>query len=76
MLGLCRREGSSPAVASRVYSLVVVVRERSLWWFLWLWSTGSRVCGLKQLQLVGSAVVSPGLESTGLVVVAHGIFLD
>ena len=75
-LGLCRCEGFSPAVAGGVCSLAVAVHELSLWWFLLLWSTGSRVCGLKELQLVSSVVATPGLKSTGLVVVAYGIFLD
>ena len=37
-----------------------------LWWLLLLWSTGSRTC-------VGSAAVTPRLQSTGSVVVAQGL---
>ena len=37
----------------------------SLWWFLFLWSMGSRRSG--------SVVAVPGLQITGSVVVAHGL---
>ena len=45
----------------------------SLQWLLLLQSTGSRACRLQQLWHVGSVVVAPGLQSSGSVVVAHGL---
>ena len=45
----------------------------SLYLLQLLQSTGSRVHGLQQLQHLGSAVMAPGLYSTGLVAVAHGL---
>ena len=56
----------------------------SLRWLLLLQSMGSRVRRLHQLYHMGSVVATPGLQSTGSVVVAHrlscsvtcGIFLD
>ena len=36
-----------------------------------LQSTGSRAHRLQQFWLVGSVVVAPGLQGTGLIVVAH-----
>ena len=42
-------------------------------WLLLLQSKGSRSCGLQQLQRVGSAVVAPGLRSTGSIVLVHGL---
>ena len=52
------------------YSLIEVVGF-SLQWLLSLQSTGSRVPGFQWLQQVGSVVVAPRLQSTGLVIVAH-----
>ena len=40
---------------------------------LLLWSTGSRECGLQQLQRMGSVVGAPGLQSTGSIAVVHGL---
>ena len=40
-------------------------------WLLSLWSTWA--CRLRQLQQVDSAVVAPGLQRTGPVVVVHGL---
>ena len=51
--------GSSLAVVSRACSLVACACFLSRW--LFLWSTGSRACGLQQLLHVGSVVVAPGL---------------
>ena len=45
----------------------------SLWWLLLLRSMGSRVCGLQQLQHMGSIVVASGLQNTGSVVVELGL---
>ena len=45
----------------------------SLWWLLWLQSTGSRARGLWSLQHVGSVVAAPRLLSTGSVVLANGL---
>ena len=42
--------------------------DLSLCWLLLLWSTGSRVHGLQQLQNMGSVVVAPQLWSTGWIV--------
>ena len=36
-----------------------------------LWRTGSRMLRLQELQRVGSVAVTPGLQGTGCVVVAH-----
>ena len=44
----------------------------SLRWLL-LWSTGSLACRLQQLQCVGSVVAALRLQSTGLIVVIHGL---
>ena len=44
----------------------------SLWWFLMLWSTGSRACRLQYLKHAGSGVVVHGLSCP----MACGIFLD
>ena len=40
---------------------------------LLLWSAGSRVCRLQELQCVGSVVVALRLWSTGSIVVVHGL---
>ena len=45
----------------------------SLQWLFLLWSTVSRVHGLQYLQLVGPVAMAPGLQSTGSVVVRHGL---
>ena len=45
----------------------------SLYLLQLLQSIGSRVHGLQQLQYLGSAVMAPGVYSTGLVAVAHGL---
>ena len=45
----------------------------SLWWLLWLQSTGSRAHGLQQLWHLESVIPASGLQSTGLIVVAHGL---
>ena len=42
-------------------------------WLLLLWSMGSRVHALQQLQRMSSAVAGPGLQSTGSVAVEHGL---
>ena len=63
--------GSSLAVVSRACSLVACACFLSRW--LFLWSTGSRACGLQQLLHVGSVVVAPGLQSTGSIAVVHGL---
>ena len=41
--------------------------------FSLVWSTGSRARSLQQLWRVGAAVATPRLQSTGSVVVAHGV---
>ena len=38
-----------------------------------LWGSGPRVLGLQWLQLVSSVVAAPRLQSTGSIVVAHGL---
>ena len=38
-----------------------------------LWSRGSRARGLLGLQHMCAIVVAPGLESTGSIIVAHGL---
>ena len=45
----------------------------SLWWLLLLQDTGSRARRLQSLWPVGSIVVAPRLQSTGSVVVVHGV---
>ena len=45
----------------------------SLEWLLSLWSMGSRVHGLQQVWCVRSVVEAPGLQSSGSIVVAHGL---
>ena len=40
---------------------------------LLLWSSGSKAHGPQQLRFEGSVVVAPGPESTGSVVVEHGL---
>ena len=65
-------------------SALAVVQGLLLAWFFLLWSLGSRMCVLQQLQCVGSGVTAPGLQSTGSVIKTHGhrgfvacgIFLD
>ena len=44
-----------------------------LQWFLLLWSMGSKAHRLQQLQHVGSVVAAPRLQSTGSIVVMHGL---
>ena len=44
----------------------------SLQWLLFLWSAGSGVCRLQQLQCMGLVVVAHRLSSTGSRVVVHG----
>ena len=63
-LGLCCCAGSSLVVASRGYSVAVVA------WLLLF--TGFRAHGPQELRHVGSAVVTPGLWSSGSPVVVHG----
>ena len=43
------------------------------WWLLLLRSSGSRAPGHQQLQLRGSVVVAPRLQSAGSAVVVHGL---
>ena len=62
--------GFSLVVESRGYSLVVAGLGFSVWWFLLLWSTGSRGHGLL-LWLAGSRVWDHGLWYTGLVALWH-----
>ena len=45
----------------------------SLQWLLSLRGTGSRAGELQQLWHVGSGVAVPGLQSTGSLIVAHGL---
>ena len=45
----------------------------ALHWPLLLQSTCSRAYGLQQLQNMGPVVVDPGFNSTGSVVVVHGL---
>ena len=45
----------------------------ALHWPLLLQSTCSRACGLQQLQNMGPVVMDPGFNSTGSVVVVHGL---
>ena len=61
----------SLAAASRGYSLAAV--GSSLWWPLLLWCTGPRARGLQWLWHEGSAVAAHGLESTGSIILAHGL---
>ena len=65
VLGLCC------CVVSGSYSLVAVCGF-SLTWLL-LWSTGPRAGGRKRLWRVGSVIVAPSLQGTGLIAVAHGL---
>ena len=53
MLGFCCSTGFSLVVASRLLS-TYSAHGISLWWFLLLWSTGSRACRLQQLRFLGS----------------------
>ena len=53
----------------------------SLWQLLLFQRTGSRECGLQQVQHIGSVAVTCGLWNAGLMVLEHsstpcGIFLD
>ena len=45
----------------------------SLLWLLLSWSTASRVCGLQQLEHVGSVAAAPGFQNTGSIVVVRGL---
>ena len=53
VLGLHSCVGFSPVAASQGYSLLQCMGF-SLLWLLLLYSTGSRTCGLQQLQFLGS----------------------
>ena len=61
----------SLVVGSRGYSLLQCVGF-SLQWLLLLQSMGAGARGLQGLRYMGSGVAAPGLQSTGLVTVAHG----
>ena len=49
------------------------VTSFSSWWYLLLQSRGSRAIRLQQLWLVGSVVLVPELQSTGLIVGTPGL---
>ena len=49
------------------------MRASHLLWLLLLQSTGFRRCRLQQLRHVGPAFAAAGLQSTGSVVVVHGL---
>ena len=45
----------------------------SLWWFLFLWSTGSRACGLQQLWHMDLIVMARLLQSTCSMIMANKV---
>jgi len=45
----------------------------SLLWLLLSWSTACRLCGLQQLEHVGSVAVAPGFQNTDSIVVVRGL---